>query len=283
MRAISKALVAVFMASSAAAEPFRAWIDFGAEIPGESRDVGREGWSEVRTFSTARRDKRFSLACHRLLGKSSPALAAACVDERIFPVVRIDVARTEPEGGQMTYWQLELHQVRILSFGQTGGADVLPEETLELDWESAEFIYRVVPPQGSPYPVSRLVSEDSDGDGLPDVYERRTGLDPLADNRDLDSDGDGLPDGVEYRLGTDPLDGSSFFRVLATAPPDGGEGLAITWPSVSGESYRIEFSPDLVTPFAPFATVLARGPETSHTVSKSAARGFFRVRPANDP
>jgi hypothetical protein len=43
---------------------------------------------------------------------------------------------------------------------------------------------------------------DTDGDGLPDIYELFLGTDPL----NPDTDGDGLPDGYEvFVLGTDPL------------------------------------------------------------------------------
>ncbi len=46
---------------------------------------------------------------------------------------------------------------------------------------------------------------DSDGDGLPDLWEEAHGLNP-KDRRDgsLDFDKDGLPNTCEYRLGTDP-------------------------------------------------------------------------------
>ncbi|HHX63251.1 MAG TPA: hypothetical protein GX707_21465, partial [Epulopiscium sp.] len=44
--------------------------------------------------------------------------------------------------------------------------------------------------------------KDSDGDGLPDWFEKEIGTDPYS----VDTDGDGLPDGYEYCvLGTDPL------------------------------------------------------------------------------
>ena len=43
---------------------------------------------------------------------------------------------------------------------------------------------------------------DTDGDGLPDIFEaRRYGTDPA----NADTDGDGVPDGLEVELGTNPL------------------------------------------------------------------------------
>ena len=55
---------------------------------------------------------------------------------------------------------------------------------------------------------------DDDFDGLPDVWERRYGLDPLVDDGTGDVDGDGLDNLTEYRLGTDP-----------TAMDSDGDGL----------------------------------------------------------
>ena len=45
---------------------------------------------------------------------------------------------------------------------------------------------------------------DTDGDGLPDSWERFYGTDPNRDDAREDSDGDGLSNGAEFRLGTNP-------------------------------------------------------------------------------
>jgi hypothetical protein len=46
---------------------------------------------------------------------------------------------------------------------------------------------------------------DWDGDGLPDDWEIRYGLNPWLNDANLDSDGDGLTNLEEYELGTDPF------------------------------------------------------------------------------
>ena len=46
---------------------------------------------------------------------------------------------------------------------------------------------------------------DWDADGLPDDWEIKYGLNPLANDANLDSDGDGLTNLEEYELGTDPF------------------------------------------------------------------------------
>ena len=49
-----------------------------------------------------------------------------------------------------------------------------------------------------------LSTVDTDGDGIPDVWERRTYGDPLVADSHLDRDGDGLTDLEEFMLGSDP-------------------------------------------------------------------------------
>lgn len=67
---------------------------------------------------------------------------------------------------------------------------------------------------------------DSDGDGLPDDFERTLGLDP----ENPDTDGDGQEDGVELLNGTDPL--------TANPPPldSDGDGLSDEIENLLGSS-----------------------------------------------
>lgn len=50
------------------------------------------------------------------------------------------------------------------------------------------------------------ITRDTDGDGVPDVFEAAHGLNPLTSDFDLDSDGDGWSDFEEAIRGTDPHD-----------------------------------------------------------------------------
>ena len=58
-------------------------------------------------------------------------------------------------------------------------------------------------------PKEEVVKLDGDGDGMPDEYERRHGLDPAVDDRELDKDNDGFSNNEEFVAGTDPADPKS--------------------------------------------------------------------------
>jgi hypothetical protein len=49
-----------------------------------------------------------------------------------------------------------------------------------------------------------VVPQDSDGDGMPDEWERQHGLDAFIANSNGDGDGDGLPNLAEYKLHANP-------------------------------------------------------------------------------
>jgi len=72
--------------------------------------------------------------------------------------------------------------------------------------------------------------DDTDNDGLPDIYEYEHGLDPLDDADALgDSDGDGYSNLEEYEQGTDPTDHEDHptapWVVTEALRPHPGQGL----------------------------------------------------------
>ena len=65
---------------------------------------------------------------------------------------------------------------------------------------------KVCPLCGEAQPEPEKVVVDSDGDGLPDDWERKYGLDVTQNDADADKDGDGFTNAEELAAGTDPAD-----------------------------------------------------------------------------
>ena len=88
---------------------------------------------------------------------------------------------------------------------------------------------------------------DADGDGLPDDWELRHGLDPDSasgtDGAEGDPDMDGLTNAGEYQRGTDPR----TFTVLLLGWRRDGNRLHLRFNAVIGRTYRLERQTDLDT------------------------------------
>src|SRR5690349_21302331 len=68
---------------------------------------------------------------------------------------------------------------------------------------------------------------------LPEFQQRQCG-----DN--ADPDGDGLTNAQEFAAGTDPTNAASVLKVTDIAVGDGN--IAVSFPTVSGKTYRLERS-----------------------------------------
>ena len=92
---------------------------------------------------------------------------------------------------------------------------------------------------GAGSPLSVVLSEDADGDGLPNIWELNNGLDPNVSNIGVDTDGDGLLDTDEFILGTRPnnvdTDGDGY--------QDGAETGTGVWVNVT-DTGTSPLSPD---------------------------------------
>lgn len=85
---------------------------------------------------------------------------------------------------------------------------------------------------------------DTNTNGLSDDWEAQFGItDPNAD-----ADGDGQSNFAEYTANTNPTNALSFLKILNAAPQTNG-AFGLTWASVGGTRYRVQYTDDLTNPF----------------------------------
>lgn len=119
---------------------------------------------------------------------------------------------------------------------------------------------------------------DSDGDGLPDVWEEAAGLsatnaaDALGDN-----DGDGMLNWQEYVAGTDPTNALSCLKVEAALP---GPGAVVRFGAISNRTYSVQFSDQPGGPWTTLADLPARATNRVELLPDPgcATNRFYRVQ-----
>jgi hypothetical protein len=120
---------------------------------------------------------------------------------------------------------------------------------------------------------------DADGDGIPDDWETAHGLNPhLASDAALDSDGDGFTNLQEFIMGTDPQDPKSRFQYSVT---QNGNDMQITFPTVPGRTYTVQYCGDLTQPWITLQGGLAgTGNPVTVTDSNAVSMGqrFYHVK-----
>ncbi len=86
-----------------------------------------------------------------------------------------------------------------------------------------------------------LVAADADGDAMNDDWEIAF-FGSMAAAPGDDADGDGFTNAQEFLAGTDPKAAADALRITDIQP-----GVALTFTSVAGKSYNVEFRNNLLT------------------------------------
>ena len=86
---------------------------------------------------------------------------------------------------------------------------------------------------------------DSDGDGMPDLWEARNGFSLLIPDASLDLDGDGFSNVQEYLAGTDPRDGHSVPQLKIGIGVD--NRVSLNFVAMAGRSYSLLYRDQCVS------------------------------------
>jgi hypothetical protein len=105
------------------------------------------------------------------------------------------------------------------------------------------------------FQAGSTITADSDGDGLPDAWENQYNLNPNNpsgnDGASGDPDNDGLTNIQEYILGLNPISAHDGAQPILTITPGIGGSMNVSFPTLTGRQYRVQYTNDLNTPWAP--------------------------------
>jgi hypothetical protein len=126
---------------------------------------------------------------------------------------------------------------------------------------------------------------DEDGDGLPDGWEIRYGLQPGNPNdAGLDTDGDGATNLAEFEAGTNPNDAASVFRILRIERAGGL--VRVDFVGTAARRFQLERCSDLNLsewiPVGPGLTGRGGVSSLSDLDSSAGSPMFYRLRSMAD-
>lgn len=181
-------------------------------------------------------------------------------------------------------------QYGFAPFGQwPGGSLSNGGETIELRDANNNIVHDFDFDDVAPWPLTpdgqgpslEVVSVNGDyGNGTNWRASFEIGGSPGYTGAGPDTDGDGQPDSWEALFGTNPNDPNS--RFVATTTVNGSGQPQVSWPSIAGINYRVDYSNSLSSPnWQPLATIPGTGsPLTfTDTTQPMPSQRFYKVIP----
>jgi len=141
-----------------------AYIKFDG-IDGESKDKDHKGWIDFDSLSQGLRQpgrgatgaarRRGDVVCDdiqvtKLYDKSSPKLAEAVCNGKVFPKVEVHFTASTTDKGRETYLSFEMKNVMVTSYNMAGSGqgDAAPMESFSLNFEEIRTTYHQVSAAG---------------------------------------------------------------------------------------------------------------------------------------
>lgn len=260
---LALSLAALALAAPAPAQNYYLQLE-GA--PGDAAIKERPGWIVIEAFSKSvaranpgSRAEFSAIEFSKEADSASPRLAEFCATGRRIKRGALDLLSVGA-GKPVTLLQLGLADVLVTSFSQFGYVDSQPREQFGLDYTVVEWIYTRIDADGQPVEEVKAkfgrdlggggAEIDSDGDGLPNEYEIRFGLNPETNDAAGDLDGDGASNFAEFRAGTAPNTKDSVFQVRGRKV--GPTRVELTFTPVAGHTYILKAA---ATPEGPYTEV----------------------------
>jgi len=191
---------------------------------------------------------------------------------------------TDAAGITMTLAETSVNTDRFTSVGfgtnlsfTFGPSDDATESLQVREGDTLRVSYDDLLPAGQRLDYAQFALWDSDGDGIPDYWERERFGGLSVANATSDWDDDGSPDCDEQVAGTDPKDPASVLQMLSVEVIEGG-WVIFEWSSVEGKTYTLEKSHDLVLGFYPLLEGIEATPPTNTYYDVSGGEPvFYRI------
>lgn len=134
----------------------------------------------------------------------------------------------------------------------------------------------------APTPGAPSITADTDGDGLPDVWEAANGTDPLAPDAGADPDHDGMTTWHEYLAGTSPTNALSVLKIEDITA---GTDTTLTFNAVSNRTYTVQYTDNLGSTWLKLADVLSSPTNRAEIITDAppASSRFYRIATPQQP